>query len=60
MCILKQKIITPGGEALNIAANLSYRSDTDVYLLGMVGTDEYADVIKSSIVSTFGFERQTI
>lgn len=37
--------IFPGGEALNISIHLSYRKNLDLYLMGLIGRDEYADII---------------
>ena len=45
----EKAMITPGGEALNIAAQLSHREDVNVYIMGMIGIDEYADFLNSSI-----------
>ena len=45
----QKEIITPGGEALNIAAQLSIRGDVEVFLMGMIGTDIYADHILRSV-----------
>ena len=45
----EKAMITPGGEALNIAAQLSHRNDVEVYIMGMIGIDEYADFLTSSI-----------
>lgn len=45
----QKEVITPGGEALNIAAQLSLRDDVEVYLMGVVGNDDYANIIYQSI-----------
>jgi fructoselysine 6-kinase len=45
----QKEIITPGGEALNIAAQLSDRPDVEVFLMGMIGKDIYAEHILHSI-----------
>ena len=45
----QKNIVTPGGEALNIAAQLSYRDDVEVFLMGMIGNDSYADAVLDSI-----------
>jgi fructoselysine 6-kinase len=45
----QKNVVTPGGEALNIAAQLSSRSDVDVYLMAMIGDDNFADKILESI-----------
>lgn len=45
----QKDIVTPGGEALNIAAQLSFSEDVDVYLMGMIGHDKYALAILDSI-----------
>lgn len=42
-------IVTPGGEALNIAAQLSLRTDVQIYLMGLIGRDTYADAVVESI-----------
>lgn len=38
-------VVTPGGEALNIAAQLSLRGDVNAHLMGLLGRDSYADAI---------------
>jgi fructoselysine 6-kinase len=45
----QKEIITPGGEALNVAAQLSNRTDVQVFLMGMIGNDIYADHILRGI-----------
>lgn len=45
----QKNIVTPGGEALNIAAQLSSRTDVEIYLMGMIGNDSYAQNILESI-----------
>jgi sugar/nucleoside kinase (ribokinase family) len=45
----QKNVVTPGGEALNIAAQLSSRTDVDIYLMGMIGNDTYAQNILESI-----------
>jgi fructoselysine 6-kinase len=45
----EKDVITPGGEALNIAAQLSRREDLEVYLMAMIGRDAYARKILESI-----------
>ena len=45
----QKSTITPGGEALNIAAQLSNRDDVDVWLMGVIGNDRYGEVILESI-----------
>jgi len=45
----QKNIVTPGGEALNIAVHLSLREDAQVYLMGLIGNDHYADTILESI-----------
>lgn len=42
--------IRPGGEALNFAAHASEFNGIDVTLLGVIGNDEFGDVIMKSIV----------
>ena len=42
-------VVRPGGEALNIAVQLSQRADTEVSLMGLIGKDDYAAVILDSI-----------
>lgn len=44
----KQRV-TPGGEALNVAIQLSERDDVDVYLMGLIGKDDYAQAIIKSL-----------
>ena len=45
----QKDIVTPGGEALNISAHLSFRDDVQAFLMGMIGKDTYADAILDSI-----------
>ena len=45
----QKETVTPGGEALNIAAHLSVRPDCDAYLMGAVGQDDYAESIRGSL-----------
>ena len=45
----QKEITTPGGEALNIAVQLSTRKDLQVYLMGMIGNDEYGSAVLDSV-----------
>ena len=45
----QKSAITPGGEALNIAVQLSDRDDVDIWLMGVIGNDQYGEVILESI-----------
>jgi fructoselysine 6-kinase len=47
----QKEIMTPGGEALNIAAQLSDRDDVQVFLMGFIGKDIYAEHILRSVGS---------
>jgi len=42
-------VTTPGGEALNIAVQLSFRSDVQVYLMGVIGNDYYGAAVLESV-----------
>jgi fructoselysine 6-kinase len=42
-------VVTPGGEALNIAAQLSSRNDVVVYLMAMIGDDDFGNKILETI-----------
>ena len=41
----QKNVVTPGGEALNIAAQLSSRDDVDAFLMGMIGNDNFSTQI---------------
>ena len=45
----QKETLTPGGEALNNAVHLSLREDVQVYLMGLIGKDDYAETILNSI-----------
>lgn len=45
----QKSTIRAGGETLNIAAQLSRTDDIDIYLMGVVGDDDYGEVILESI-----------
>ena len=45
----QKDVITPGGEALNIAAQLSTRDDVEVCLMAMIGDDRYGEMIMDHI-----------
>jgi fructoselysine 6-kinase len=42
-------VVTPGGEALNISAQLALRDDVKVYLMAMIGNDSFGGKILESI-----------
>ena len=47
----QKDVVTPGGEALNIAAQLSERKDVAVSLMAMLGNDPYGQIIRDSIAN---------
>ena len=47
----QKEVVTPGGEALNIAAQLAGREDVTVSLMAMLGNDPYGQIIRDSIAN---------
>ena len=45
----QKSTVTPGGEALNIAVQLSDQEDVKVWLMGLIGNDRYGDTILEHI-----------
>lgn len=45
----QKETVTPGGEALNIAAHIAPKTDGGVFLMGQIGNDDYGKVILESI-----------